>query len=210
MRRLLVRGFTLIELLVALSIFAILSLMSYRALDSVFRTREHLKDETAKIRDVALLFARLDDDFANLLERRAHTADGLMDDVIRLTAVRPTDDDATLVFSRSGFAGGLGALSAPQRVGYRHRDEKLELLIWPAIDNAPRSRAQSFVALAGVRTLQWRAMDTVGNWTDVWRSTNVADPNRPAAIPRALELRLTLNSGEEISRIFALGGYSRG
>ena len=42
-----------------MAIFAIMATLSYRTLDSVFRTREQLTDQTARLRDVALLFARL-------------------------------------------------------------------------------------------------------------------------------------------------------
>jgi type II secretion system protein J len=41
-------GFTLIELLIAMAIFAIMATLSYRTLDSVFRNREQLTDQTAR------------------------------------------------------------------------------------------------------------------------------------------------------------------
>jgi general secretion pathway protein J len=58
------KGFTLIELLVALAIFAILSLLSYRTLGSLFETREQLNIESAKWRDAALFFSRVENDLA--------------------------------------------------------------------------------------------------------------------------------------------------
>ena len=204
-------AFTLVELLVALAIFAIMAVMSYRALDSVFQTRQHLNLETARLRDMALLFARLDDDFATLLDRPARNADNLPDDALRLSAFLPGADDATLVFTRSGFSGSTGIAATPQRVGYRLKDGTLELVLWPSLDAAPRTRPQAYPAMTNVREVQWRALDSGGSWQNVWRSTAVTSPvaTAPAAIaaslyPAAIEISITLGSGESFLRVFAL------
>ena len=203
------RAFTLVELLVALAIFAIMAMMSYRTLDSVFQTRQHLSSETARLRDVALLFARLDDDFVALFDRPARNADNLLDDALRLTALLPGADDATLVFTRSGFAGGTGQSAAPQRVGYRIKEDVLELVLWPSLDSAPRTVPRAVPALTGVREAKWRAMDGGGNWQNVWRSTPVSTSGAtstiaPSLMPAALELSITLANGETLTRVFAL------
>ena len=197
-------GFTLVELLIALAIFAIMAVMSYRTLDSVFLTRRHLGTETARLRDVSLLFARLDDDFTTLLDRRPRNADNLLDDALRLTALLPGADDATLVFTRSGFAGSTGIAATPQRVGYRLKDGTLELVLWPSLDNAPRTAPRAYPALGQVRDAKWRAMDRGGNWQNVWRSTPVGGAAAPSAYPAALELTITLANGEQFTRVFAL------
>ncbi|MBL0125456.1 MAG: type II secretion system minor pseudopilin GspJ [Betaproteobacteria bacterium] len=205
-------GFTLVELLVALAIFAIMAVMSYRTLDSVFQTRQHLNTETARLRDVALLFARLDDDFTTLLDRRPRNADNLLDDALRLTALLPGADDATLVFTRSGFAGSTGIAATPQRVGYRLKEGTLELVLWPSLDAAPRTAPQAYPALGQVREAKWRAMDRAGTWQNVWRSTPVGGSpasgaaSAPGAYPAALELTITLAGGEQFVRVFALRG----
>jgi type II secretion system protein J len=175
----------------------------------VFQTRQHLSSETARLRDVALLFARLDDDFVALLDRPARNADNLLDDALRLTALLPGADDATLVFTRSGFAGGSGQSAAPQRVGYRVKEDVLELVLWPNLDSAPRVAPRAYPALTGVREAKWRAMDGGGNWQNVWRSTPVSTSGAtstiaPSLMPAALELSITLTSGETFTRVFAL------
>jgi len=187
-----------------MAIFAILALISYRTLDSLFRTREHLGAETSRLRDVALLFARLDDDFAALMDRRVKTADNLSDDALRLSALQPGADEASLVFTRAGFAGSDGAAAAPQRVGYRLRESTIELVLWPALDTAPRSAPQAYPALRNVSEAQWQALDRAGNWQDVWRSTSVGAAGTPATYPAALRLNLKLATGERYVRVFAL------
>ena len=112
-------AFTLIELLVAMTIFSVLAVISYRTLDSLFKTREHLSVQSSRLRDVALLFARLESDFAVVIDRRVRTADNQLDDALRLSPLLPAENDASLAFTRTGFGGSTGASSGSQRIGYR-------------------------------------------------------------------------------------------
>ena len=195
------RAFTLIEVLVAMTIFSVLAVISYRTLDSVFRTREHLNTQSSRLRDVALLFARLENDFSAVIERRTRTSDNQLDDALRLSPLLPAENDAALVFTRAGFGGNVGALSGPQRIGYRLRDGRLQLLIWPNLDMAPRVLPQAYDALMDVRDARWRAMDRAGNFVAEWRSTGAGGANY---FPTALELSITLASGEQYTRLFTL------
>ena len=195
------RAFTLIELLVAMAIFAVLAVISYRTLDSLFKTREHLNAQSSRLRDVALLFARLESDFAAVLERRVRNSDNQSEDALRLSPLPPAANDASLVFTRAGFSGTTGASSGPQRIGYRLAEGTLQLLMWPSLDMAPRTLPQVHAALTGVRDAKWRAMDRAGNYDVKWHSTGAQEVNY---FPSALELSLTLASGEQYTRLFTL------
>lgn len=195
------RAFTLIELLIAMAIFAVLAVISYRTLDSLFKTREHLSLQSSRLRDVALLFARLENDFSALLERRTRNAENQQEDALRLSPLSPAENDASLVFTRAGFAGAVGAYSGPQRIGYRLRDGILQLLMWPNLDMAPRVAPQVYAALTGVREAKWRSMDSAGNFGAAWGSSAPDDVN---SFPSALELSITLASGEQYTRLFAI------
>ncbi len=209
------RGFTLIELLVALAIFAILSLISYRTLGTLFQTREQLNIQSAKWRDAALFFSRVENDLAAILNRPIRSADGLNAAPLCLFGNAGTaTGDAALMFTRTGFADSDGSNAAPQRIGYRLNDGNLEWLLWPALDQAPRAVPTAFAALKNVREARWRALAVGGgagsddlNWRTDWPAAPdtcaVPDP-RVAVFPRALELTITLNSGETLTRVFAL------
>ncbi len=197
-------GFTLIELLVALGIFALIAAMALRALDGTLRTRDALDAESAQLRDLALAFARIDDDLSALVDRRSVNANGLADDALRLSSIVPGAEDASVALTRLGFAGAGGAGLAPQRIGYRFREGALELLIWPGVDQAPRSAPEVHRLLAPLASASWRAMDGAGQWQNVWRSTDAADAARPGVFPAALELNLTLPNGQRLRRVFAL------
>ncbi len=196
-------GFTLIELLIAMTIFAVLAVMSYRALDSLLKTREHLDLQSSRLRDVALLFARLENDFAAVLARRVRNADNVTEDALRLSPLLPGANDATIVFTRSGFAGATGSAGGPQRIGYRLHNGALQLLIWPSLDMPPRGVPDAHEALGNVREVTWRAMDRTGNFVLDWRSTGAEGLSY---FPSALELTVTLQSGEQYTRLFTLAG----
>ena len=202
-------GFTLIELLIALAIFAILSLIAYRTLGSVFQTREQLNAETTKWRDLALFFARVENDFGALVPRSIRTADNLNAAAFCLSPYAASPGDAQLAFTRLGFVDANGSAAAPQRIGYRSNEAegKVELLLWPGLDQAPRSVPQAYTALANIRSAKWRVQDRAGNWRDDWP----APPDSCNAFnatnfiyPLTLELTVTLASGETVSRLIKL------
>jgi hypothetical protein len=58
--------------------------------------------------------------------------------------------------------------------------------------------------LEDVREANWRAMDAAGQWQNVWTSTPVSDPKAASVFPAALELNLTLASGQRLRRVFGL------
>ncbi len=197
-------GVTLIELLVAMAIFAIIAVMAYRTLGSVFQTREQLQNESAKWRDTALFFSRLENDLGALLNRPIRNADNLPEPAFLLRRLAAAENEATLTVTRTGFADTDGEMAAPQRIGYRLRDGKLELLIWPGLDQAPRAKPQVFAALKNVREASWRALHPTQSWLPGWDKLE-ADT---LTFPAALELSLTLATGEKITRTFAIRNYS--
>lgn len=200
-------GVTLIELLVAMAIFAIIAVLSYRSLGSVFQTREQLQTETAKWRDTALFFSRLENDLGALLNRNIRNANNLEEPALLLRRYPAATNEATLSFTRMGFAQTEGEAAAPQRVGYRLRDSKLELLIWPGLDQAPRATPQVFTALKNIREAKFRALppSPTSSWQPGWRDQAETDE---ASFPVALELSLTLLSGEQITRVFSIRHFA--
>ncbi|MFY8062692.1 MAG: PulJ/GspJ family protein, partial [Usitatibacteraceae bacterium] len=55
-------AFTLVEVMVALLVFAVLTVIGYRTLSSMFDTRERLAMQTGTLRDQALFFTRIESD----------------------------------------------------------------------------------------------------------------------------------------------------
>ncbi len=196
-------GFTLIELLAAIAIFAIMSAMAYRSLSAVLDTRKQLEVEQQKWRDVVLLFARMEQDFASAVERPVKDTSGKDEHAFIGKADAVGEYDGQVIFTRMGFAGQRGALTAPQRMGYRFRDNKLQHLSWPVLDQGTRTVPIVGTLIENVRDMRFRFMQYNPDnppWLNRWPlpGASVAD----AGMPSAIEVNITLASGEVLSRVF--------
>ena len=194
------RGFTLIELLVALVILAVISVAGYRSLDAVLQTRERVAAETRKWQHLAFFFARLNQDLAQVVQRPVRDEDGVTVRAALIgNLVTVGDDDAELIFTRSGIPDQGAALQAPQRIGYRLDQGAIVMLRWPALDQAPRVKPVRYPVLEGVREIKFRYLDKNKIWQLQWQY-----PTLPNNLPIAIEVTLTLIGDEVITRIFAL------
>lgn len=192
------RGFTLIELLVAVAIFAIMSVLAYRGLNSILQTRERVTAESRKWQELALFFARMDSDLAAIANRPVRDSGELLVPAFISKTQSPGQDDAELEFTRTGLPGQTDKLADLQRFGYRLREDAVEQLVWPVLDRAPRTRPASFVVLPGVSELKLRYLDAKGGWQLVWPAPE------QFGLPRAVEVVVLLKSGEKVMRVFAL------
>ena len=195
------RGFTLVELLVALAIFAIMSGFAYRGLTAMLESREALARESRKWRDISLFVGRVERDLAALLpERRATSPSGTPLAALS-SAIDSTPGPMGLALSRSGNMLAGNASAAPQRVAYRLREGRVERLDWGGIDAAPRDDPAGTPVLANVSGLAFRFLDPKNlEWRAEWGVPgNAAEPP-----PAAVEMTLTLASGERIVRLFDL------
>jgi general secretion pathway protein J len=195
------RGFTLIELLVALAIFAIMSGFAYRGLTAMLESREALSKESRKWRDVSLFVGRIERDLAALLLRRHATSASGTKLAALSSAIDSSPGPSGLALSRSGNMLAGNASAAPQRVAYRLREGRVERLDWGGIDAAPRDDPAGTPVLANVSGLAFRFLDPKNlEWRAEWGIPgNAAEPP-----PAAVEMTLTLASGERIVRLFDL------
>ena len=189
------RGFTLIELLTALLILSLLALMSYRGLGAVLDAREHVSQETDKWRRVANFFARFEQDVQLAAPRPVRTAAGTAPAWRGRADATP---EPRLEFSRFASAEGV---DAARRLAYRLNDQQeIELWLWPGLDVAPDVLPARYPVLTGVTKNSNCniSMPILHGWMPGPRRC----PTPP--IPRAVQLRIVLASGEEIVRVFAL------
>ncbi|PWB59331.1 MAG: hypothetical protein C3F18_01035, partial [Nitrosomonadales bacterium] len=162
--------------------------------------RTRIEMENHKWRNVALFFSRLENDLDAFRNLPARSTSDLLLPALAGNAVAAGEDDAQLAFTRGGYSGQEEKLAAPQRVGYRWRQGQVEVLSWAILDQAPRSRPEVYRALGEVSRFELRYLDPAGNWQLQWPMPGQA-ANLP---PSALEVSLTLLSGEAVKRIFAL------
>lgn len=196
-------GLTLIELMVAVALLALITSMAYRGLDGVSRSSERNLAEGDHWQGIALLFERIASDVAQPARRPVRAG---ADNAASLpewwgrgvpgagdaTGVDPTA--AQLEFTRKSASG-----RDEIRLGYRLREDKVELLLWPVLDRAPGSQPEVYVLLEGVGALRFRHLDATGAWQDIWPVTGSRD-----VLPRAVAVEVTLKDGVKLHRLFAL------
>jgi general secretion pathway protein J len=191
-------GFTLVELLVALAIFAIVSAFAYRGLATMLDSREALQRESRKWRDVTLFVGRVERDLAAVLDRPAVAASGTMQSPLS-SAFEGGASREGLAFTRSGSPLQENALAAPQRVAYRWVEGRVERLTWAGVDAAPRDAPAAVAVLSGTSALAFRFLDARGDWRPTWGL-----PGSGERLPAAVEVTVTLASGERIVRMLDL------
>ena len=189
------RGFTLIELLVALAIFAILSGFAYRSLTALLETRERLQAESRKWRDASVFVGRVERDLRAILDRAATSPSGTALAPVSSSVALAAAQAPGLALTRLGSPLQQNALAAPQRVAYLLRDGRVERFAWSSVDAAPRDEPVPVVVLSGVRALDFRFFSK-NEWRPTWGL-----PGSPDRIPAAVEMAVTLDSGERIVRL---------
>jgi general secretion pathway protein J len=204
------RGFTLVEILIAVAIFAVMSVMAYRGLDTALKGGERITEENRKWRELNQFFGRLENDFASLNQRSVRGTNG--SNVLPPVLARTNSLNANeppLSFTRAGLPGSEGTLAAPQRFGYRLRENVVELLLWPVLDQGTRTEPTPYKLLGQVSELGFRFLDQRGQWLDLWPQPQAgAQQQAQAPLPRAIDVTITLASGERMNRIFVIHGAS--
>lgn len=191
-------GFTLVELLVALAIFALVAGLAYRSLTAMLESREGLRAESRKWRDAALFVGRVERDLKSVLDRPATGPSGTPLAPVSSSIEAAGTRENGLALTRSGSALQDNVLAAPQRVAYRLREGRVERLAWTSVDAAPRDEPVATPVMPNVRALAFRFL--AGNdWRIAW-----GVPGSAERIPLAVEMTLTLESGERIVRLVDL------
>jgi general secretion pathway protein J len=172
---------------------------AYRGLTAMLDARAALAKESRKWRDTALFVGRVERDLAAVLPRSANTASTPLAPLS--SAVDASPGAPGLALSRSGnmLAGNVSA--APQRIAYRLREGRVERLAWTGIDSAPRDEPVATQVLADASALAFRYLDPK---TFEWRPDWGLPGNAVTGFPAAVEMTVTLASGERIVRLFDL------
>lgn len=191
MRRRLAGGFTLLEVLLAMGLLALLSLMAYRSLDGMARTREQVAAHNERWREIALFFERVGQDLGQALQQAPGQASPGTRAWLRGESAATPEGTPLVVFSRRRLGGAPEAA-----MGYRLRDGQVEWLRWAMGSSDP---VQSEVVLRGVTDLRLRYLDANGGWAPTWPPAE-----GEWRLPRAVALELTPREGPALSRVFAL------
>jgi general secretion pathway protein J len=191
------RGFTLVEVLVALFVLTIISVAAFRGLSAVMNARDAVTQETRKWQGLMFLFSRMELDIALAIPRPVRNPAGQTEPEWIGHEVPLTPDDGQLILTRAGAQDVEGAQAGPQRIGYRLDQGTLYLLRWTALDQPPDAEPVRYALLQNVSAFHLRYLDADGAWSEQWPL-----PGRTGGIPAAVEVSITLEGEQPITRLF--------
>ena len=183
------QGLTLIELMVALAVFAVLGLLSYRALAQIGDHRERIGAELARWREIGRGMLRIETD---LLQVVAPLAQPESEPPPALELRRLPDSGHEL---RLLVADGTRGKVA--RVAYRFDHGRLEWVRWPG--RLAQGNPAIDPLIDKVDAVRWRFLFN-GRRLDAWPPDNA----QAALLPQAVELELELADAGTITRLVPL------
>ena len=183
-------GLTLIELLVALSLFALLGLLTWQATHHLTQARTRISDELGRWRAITMAMHRIESEAVQMVPG----ADGLQyfaegDAILTSGTTLPS---SALVFSSTASAD-----DAPGRMAFVIVGERLEWWLWYAGDAV--GVPERVVLLDRVRSMRWRFLDR-GDWLDAWPP----ETSTTQELPAALAINLEPSDAGNLVRILAL------
>ena len=142
-------GFTLIELLVSVALLAIISVMTFSAIQTAFNVYEKLFVQARQQSHFVIALGILNDDMANLIARPVRVTEGTRRDAFYLEG---SEGDYLVEFTRGGLyvyrldeteLRSMG-LASPQtdlaRIAYHFADNTFYRYEWTTLD--PRERSE--------------------------------------------------------------------
>ncbi len=197
------RGFTLIELLVALSVMALLAVLSWRGLDGMARAQAQTSQRADEVLSLQAGLAQWKVDLDALTQ--TPLVDSLDWDgrVLRLTRTATANDGLVVVaWTRRGDAGGqwLRWQSPLVRTFGNWTDAWSRATIW-AQNASVEDRARE-VLVAPLQ--EWQIFYFIGNaWTNPLSSVGsgaaATQAGQPTFVPDGIRLAVTLPPGQAIS-----------
>lgn len=214
------RGFTLLEILIALFIFTIVALIMTKSLHSTLTTQEateQVAEQLAATQTALLLLSR---DLEQALERPISDQEGRLEGPFLGTR-------SSLTLTHGGFANPDGGLqsSSLQRTRYRFEKDQLIRDTWDQLDQAPRVLPHRRILLSGIKELSFSYLDGKNVFQPFWppdgesykapvlrqqastpvdKAVETLQGVFAAKLPRAVEIRLTLQHGGQLQQIYLL------
>jgi general secretion pathway protein J len=182
-------GLTLIELMVALGLFAVLGVLSYRAVSAAAEGRQHLAADFQRWRDIARLFQIAESDLMQIVARPGAAGSG---DRNSLILVQDSAGGTALSFLKLD-----GARNSVRRRGYRLDQNRVVLLRWPGVDTL--SAPTEDVVLENVTALRISLLTQGGQKATSWPVDAAS-----GTLPIAVDVELELPDAGTIRRLFAL------
>ncbi len=193
------RGFTLLELLVAITILAVLAVLSFGSVRNMLSFDTGLQSATRRYETLRYAVVIMEQDLGAVAPRSVRDALGASE-----PALRAGLKGELLTFTRrvpdvSHFEGG----PALRRIRYRVQDGSLYRDVWDGLDRTPDTGLHTQRLLRDVKALKLRFFDG-GGWVEFWpRDENAASQEQ---LPQGVEFSIEFNNALSLRRVVARPG----
>jgi len=197
-----VSGFTLLELLIAITIFSIISAITYSGLKTVLDTEQQTDLHLERLARLQICLSLIERDLEQVVPRGVRDEFGDR----REPMIGSEASDPLLEFTRGGYPNPMQLTrSNLQRIGYRLEDGVLYRISWPTLDRPPESQPLQTRLLEGVSSIKIVYFDQQMKTASEWPPTlqNSTGETRET-MPKALEITLELETIGTIRRLFRL------
>jgi len=190
------QGFTLLEVMIAISIFALMSIVSYQVLQGVVRSGEISKRHNDELVNIQRAMLIIEQDFTQIIARasRDESSDS---EQLRMISVGESlfeSEGEGIEFTRLGWANPLGLLPRSNllRVRYRLYDGQLQRLYFLYPDIVAGQVPETQTLLKNIEKLNFRF------WADGWKTSW----DKASELPTGIEINFISKQFGEINRQF--------
>ena len=189
-------GFTLIEAIVSLALLAVISVMSYQAVEVVTKVNERSRSGVASEAQLQRAWQIIGRDLMHIRPRRFH--DGL-GDIEGAYLTNPSDFGVR--FSRGGGPMLRTNPSGMRRVNYTiNKDDQLIRTSWAITESPRQSDGTTLILLDKVKDVEFNHLDGNGNYSVDWPPLNSRQTDK--ALPRMISVTIITENEVETSRLF--------
>lgn len=197
-------GFTLLEMVVAIGIFAIIAVISYSSLVQFIDTRETIESRHEELAALQMTMTLIGRDARFMINRPVRDSYGDEEAMLLSGESLALAESEFFRLTTSHPDPRIGLASRSQRVGWRLQDGDLQRVRWDVLDRDEDSKEYIRTVLTGVSIAEVRyytfSEDGELETTDEW---DIA-----SSLPAGIEFLLTMDSGKEYRRVFAVAGSS--
>jgi len=193
-------GFTLLELLIAITVFSIISTITYSGLKVVLDTEEQTRGHLERLSQLQIGMSLLQRDIEQAVKREIRDEFGDSQPAMYSGSFT----DILLEFTRGGYPNPMALQrSGLQRVGYLLEEETLYRLTWPTLDRAQETEPRRNRLIDNIKSMELVFFDQQMRPHSEWPIKNQETDNNPQnPLPKAIELTLELEKMGNIRRLF--------
>ncbi|HEU0224461.1 MAG TPA: type II secretion system minor pseudopilin GspJ [Steroidobacteraceae bacterium] len=197
-------GFTLLEILVAVAIFAMMGVLSYRAVHESRLQSEVASSHMDRLREVQRAVHLLVADFRTLAPRPVRE---LIGDGYRASLQRDINAIALFELTHAGWPNGAGTPRGTlQRVRYRLEERKLIREHWTVTDPTLANEPVKRELLEGVERVEIRYLGPGREWDAQWPPPGSVGERGLRARPLAVEITIVVDGWGELKRLVEVPG----